>query len=235
MGPCDRKSSRNSSGGKQILDQLLLIVLDWLKIVQPYPTQDINRSKDRWAHRRAAIDLANQELQAMKDVEAEETDLLDLVYLHALNTIAMPNHLGWPNHEAALAADEAIQPVYEAIVSLSDMGDKEYACDKHADDTHLDRIVDGQFARASQFVINNWEKIETLAAGHSLRDYAGFPPVTTDVPSFEEAVQMIIELDEVCGNYCSREKAIAQWNSMDFGERRDMVAYHKNLCTRTLH
>ncbi len=53
--------------------------------------------------------------------------------------------------------------------------------------------------------------------------------------SDEEAVDMIIALDRECGDYCSRDDARSTWNIMDVGMRREIVALHKKLCTRTLH
>ncbi len=39
----------------------------------------------------------------------------------------------------------------------------------------------------------------------------------------EEAVQMIIDLDAECGDYCSRDDALSTWNIMDAGQRREMM------------
>ncbi len=141
-------------------------------------------SKDRWAHRCAALDLACQELGIETKYENRNVitptydanssiDLLDLVYLHALRTIGMPGRLEWPRHEDSVAADKAIEPVYDAIIALSDLGPEGYADDKYADDTHLDRIVDGQHDRAVRFVIEQWDRIEALAAEYELREYTG--------------------------------------------------------------
>ena len=49
--------------------------------------------------------------------------------------------------------------------------------------------------------------------------------------SDEQAIDLIIALDRECGDYCSRDDAIATWNVMDAGQRREMMEMHKNLCT----
>ncbi len=39
----------------------------------------------------------------------------------------------------------------------------------------------------------------------------------------EEAVQMIIDLDAECGDYCSRDAALSTWNIMDAGQYDELV------------
>ncbi len=51
----------------------------------------------------------------------------------------------------------------------------------------------------------------------------------------EERIQAIIELEAECGRLETRDDARTSWNAMDTGQRREVMAFHKILCSRTLH